>query len=283
MALAAVFVLLAGALVYFWTRPLPPPKVSNYAQLTHDGEAKFLEATDGLRLYFGIEPQGSLRVAEVSVSGGDPVLIPAPPGMIPLSVSPDGDQLLVSDNLLGLWSLPTLGGSPHRLAKTNSLDLGANAAWSPDGKMLVYTNRSDLFLASDGSEARKLLSVPGRPYEPQFSPDETKLRFSVEDPKIGGRSLWEVFLQGTGLHPLLPGLNILSNGDNGKWTPDGRYFIFQSQGQIWVLPEKTGFFRRSIGTPVRLTDSPLNLGSPLPSKDGRKLFVIGQRFQGELS
>jgi Tol biopolymer transport system component len=33
---------------------------------------------------------------------------------------------------------------------------------------------------------------------------------------------------------------------------------------------------------VQLTDSPLNLGSPLPSKDGSKLFVVGQRLQGEL-
>jgi Tol biopolymer transport system component len=38
----------------------------------------------------------------------------------------------------------------------------------------------------------------------------------------------------------------------------------------------------TIGNPVQLTDSPLNLGSPLPSKDGTKLFVVGQRLQGEL-
>ena len=69
---------------------------------------------------------------------------------------------------------------------------------------------------------------------------------------------------------------------NGKWTPDGKYFIFESKGQIWGLPEKTGFFRRSTGTPFKLTDSPLKLASPLPSKDGTKLFVLGQRSLGEL-
>ena len=134
---------------------------------------------------------------------------------------------------------------------------------------------------SDGTEARKLDSAPGRPYAAQISPDETKIRFSVEDPKTG-RSLWEVSVKGANLRPLLPGLHSPADEDNGKWTPDGRYFIFQSNGQIWALPEKTGLLHNSIGTPVQLTDSPLNLGSPLPSKDGRQLFVVGQRLQGEL-
>jgi Tol biopolymer transport system component len=139
-----------------------------------------------------------------------------------------------------------------------------------------------LFLAkSDGTEARKLVSVPGRLYAPQFSPDETKLRFSVEDPRVG-HSLWEVSTQGTNLHPLLPGLHSPSDEDYGKWTADGKYFTFESKGQIWGLPEKTGFFRRSTGTPFELTDSPLKLAFPLPSKDGTKLFVVGQRSLGEL-
>ena len=154
--------------------------------------------------------------------------------------------------------------------------------------MLIYCNRSDLFLAkSDGTEARRLVSVPGRLYAPQFSPDETTIRFNVDDPKTGGHSLWQVSAQGTNLHPLLPGLHTPPDEVNGKWTPDGRYFTFQSKGQIWGLLEVTGFFRRSIlrrstGTPVQLTDSPLKLGWPLPSKDGRKLFVVGQRSRGEL-
>ena len=81
---------------------------------------------------------------------------------------------------------------------------------------------------------------------------------------------------------LFPGLQSPSDEYNGKWTPDGKYFVFESKGQVWGLPEKAGFFRRSTGTPVQLTDSPLKLGWPLPSKDGRKLFVIGQRLRGEL-
>lgn len=35
--------------------------------------------------------------------------------------------------------------------------------------------------------------------------------------------------------------------------------------------------------PVQLTASPLSLSSPLPSKDGKKLFLIGQTYRGELT
>ena len=146
VTLAAVFVLLAGASIYFWTRPLPPPKVSNYVQLTQDGEPKILEATDGLRLYLGMRTSANRKVEEISVSGGDPIPIPVPSeGLTPLSVSPDGSKLLAIDLSGGLWSLPTLGGAPQRLANPFSLVASDAAVWSPDGKMLAYCYWNDYF------------------------------------------------------------------------------------------------------------------------------------------
>jgi serine/threonine protein kinase/Tol biopolymer transport system component len=287
LALAAVLLLLVGAgiFAYLWARPSPPPKVSNYVQLTHDGNPKILEATDGLRLYLEMRGNFSTRVAQVSVSGGDPVAVPAPPEILGFdSVSPDGAELLAADLFGNLWSLPTVGGSPHELTKIGLPDMnGIEATWSPDVKMLAYNKGNDLFLANgDGSEARKLASLPRQPRALTFSPDDTKIRFGLRNLKAGGTSLWEVSTQGTNLHPLLPGLHTPANEERGKWTTDGRYFVFQSNGQIWVLPEKTGFFRNSTGKAMQLTDSPLTLGSPLPSKDGKKLFVVGERLLGEL-
>jgi hypothetical protein len=279
-----LIVAIAGGFGYFLKRPLPLPRVSNYVQLTHDGEPKTLGGTDGARLYFRLGTETSLRIAEASVSGGDPVPIPTPSqGLVPLSVSPDGAEILAVDKPGNLWSLPTLGGSPHRLANTIASDaFGTTAAWSHDGMMLAYCNRSDLFLAkSDGTEARKLISVSGRLFAPEFSADEKKIRFSVEDAKAGGYSLWEVSEQGKGLQLLLSGLHNPSE-NYGKWTPDGKYFVFPSTGQIWALPENSRLFAHSQTKPIQLTDSPLNLGSPLPSKDGKKLFVTGQTLRGEL-
>jgi Tol biopolymer transport system component len=208
-----------------------------------------------------------------------------------LNLSRDGSQLLVvdlpgTDYVRGLrtkgplWSLPVVGGSPRRLGDA----AGVDAAWSADGKMLVYSVGSDLFLArSDGTESRKLLSVNGSLYDPQFSADGSRLRFTVIQASIAGASsLWEVSVQGTNLLPLLPGWHEPPDECCGKWTADGKYFVFQSQGQIWALPERGGLFRRATGQPVQLTSSPLTLFAPLPSKDGRKLFVAGRTDRGEL-
>ena len=79
-----------------------------------------------------------------------------------------------------------------------------------------------------------------------------------------------------------PGWHNPPNERCGKWTADGRYFVFQSRGQIWALAEKKAFPYQSIGEPIQLTSSPLGLFSPVPSKDGKKLFVVGHAYRGEL-
>jgi hypothetical protein len=40
---------------------------------------------------------------------------------------------------------------------------------------------------------------------------------------------------------------------------------------------------KSISQPVQLTSGPMAFFSPLPSKDGKKLFVVGSLQHGELS
>jgi serine/threonine protein kinase/Tol biopolymer transport system component len=283
--LGSVLVISAAILSYLWTSPLPVPRVSNYVRLTHDGAPKQLVGTDGSRLYLATVGGTLSGTAQVSVSGGEPVRIQTPSAtMVPLSVSPDGSNLLVSDQpgtvLAGpLWSLPVLGGSPRRLGEI----AGSDGAWSPDGQTVVYTNRSDVFLAkSDGTESRKLASVAGLAHEPVWSPNGSEIRLTVQDPKTFAQSLWELSAQGTNLHPLLAGWHNPPDECCGRWTADGRYFVFESQGQIWALSERRGFLRRAGGAPVQLTSSPLSLSTPLPCKDGKKLFVVGRTDRGEL-
>jgi len=285
LALGGTVIVAAAVVAYLLARPLSVPKVSNYVQLTHDGEPKYLVGTDGSRLYLHLGTATSPAIAQVSIAGGSIARIAAPSAaMNLLSVSPDGSELLVEDQqgttLQGpLWSLPVLGGSPRRLGDT----VGGGAAWSPDGKRLVYANGSDLLLAkSDGTESHKLVSVAGFAFAPVWSLDGNELRFSVQDPKTSAQSLWEVAAQGTNLHPLLAGWHNPPNECCGQWTADGKNFVFWSQGQIWALPEKGGFLRKPSRTPMQLTSSPLSLSDPLPSKDGKKLFVVGRTFRGGL-
>ena len=292
-AMAGVAVAL-GALVpaYWWIQPLPEPKVANYVQLTHDGLQKSLIGTDGSRIYLhlgsgNLGSSSSQGIAEISSSGGEPRRISITPStdMLPVDLSPDGSQLLVLDGQGAppkgpLWSIPIVGGSPRRLGET----VGETAAWSPDGKMLVYTNLSDMFLAkSDGTESRRLISVKGDIKHVTWSPDSSHLRFDTTESAggLGQQLAWGVSPAGTDLHRLFAGWHNPPDECCGKWTADGKYFVFQSNSQIWAVPRKAGFLH-SEPKPVALTSSPMSLSSPLPSKDGKRLFVIGQTYRGEL-
>jgi serine/threonine protein kinase/Tol biopolymer transport system component len=290
---AALIVFLIGALLaYLWLRPPDVPKVENYVQLTHDGQPKSLIGTDGSRLYVatGVGSSASfvLRgIAELSVTGGLPknIDLAASAGMVPLGLSPDASEILLIDGqgapLKGpLFSVAALGGAPRRIGDF----VAETAAWSPDGKLLAYSNLGDLFLAkSDGTESRKLVGIGGDVRNITWSADGSYLRFDSSETAgtVGLQVEREVSVAGSGLRVLLPGWHNPPDECCGKWTADGKYFVFQSQGQIWALPKRAGLFQGD-PKPIQLTSSPMTLSSPLPSKDGKKLFVVGRTYRGEL-
>ena len=276
-----------ASLIYLQSRPLPVPTVSGYVPVTHDGDPKYLAGTDGARLYFGDFPSEGPVIAQVSASGGDVAHVPVPaPTMLLLAVSPDGATLLVADEVGQssfrgpLWALPVLGGSPRRLGAT----AGQAAAYSPNGLLIAYSDGKDLFTAkSDGAESHKLISLPDVVYDPAWSLDGTLIRFRVGGFSNTQGSLWQVSVDGTNLHPLLPGWRTPPAECCGNWTTDGKYFVFVSGGNVWALAEKEKWFGKSGALPVQLTSGPMSFFSPLPSKDGKKLFVVGALARGELT
>ncbi len=292
IAAAMVIVAVAGA-TYWLMRPLPPPRVTGSVQITNDGRTKFAPTlTDGARLYF-VAADGTANVLyQTAVGGGEPVQYSqrfSSQVATLAGISPDGSQLLVHDgqgtNPEGpLWIVPVLGGPDHRLGDLAALD----GTWSSDGQTMVYTKGYDLYLArSDGSEPRKLVTTAGTPGWPRWSPDQKRLRFTSLDPKTQASSLWEVSAEGRDLHPVLPRWNNPPAECCGTWTPDGRYFLFQStrngRTDIWAIREGQGWLRKSSQEPMQLTNGPLNYLGPVPSKDGKRLFVIGSQPRGELA
>jgi eukaryotic-like serine/threonine-protein kinase len=278
---STLFVLAFAVILYQMARPSLPPKVSGFVQLTEDGGDKGLAATDGSRLYLN-SPRG---MSQLSSTGGEMVPIPSEAhGRGIVNISPDGSTLLVSD-VVGtaldgpFWALPVLGGSPRRLGDV----VGRAGTWFPDGEKLIYTNKNDLFLArKDGTESRKLASLSGNPFDLGLSPDGKTVRLSIHDFKTGSNSIWEISSDGTNLHPLLPGWHNPPNECCGRWTPDGRYYVFEYGRSLWALPEKPGWLQKKSRPPVRLTTEPINFYSPLPSRDGKKLFAVGGKPRGEL-
>jgi Tol biopolymer transport system component len=286
VAVGGLGLVVIALLIYFQSRPLPPPKVSGYVPITHDGNQKGITGTDGARLYFNEFNSAVDVIAQVSGSGGEVARVPIPsPTMVLLAVSPDGARLLVADEVGTafngpLWVLPVLGGSPRRLGDA----VGQGAAWSPDGQTIVYANGHDLFLAkSDGAEPHKLVSAPDRVFDLAWSPDGTVIRFSVAGIGTRQSSLWQVSINGTGLHPLFPAWHTPPNECCGKWTSDGKYFVFRSRGNIWALAEKGSLLGKANGQPLQLTSGPMTFFDPLLSKDGKKLFVVGALARGELA
>jgi eukaryotic-like serine/threonine-protein kinase len=291
-AVAIVLVIAAALAGWMWMRPVAAPQAANYIQLTHDGIQKTLVGTDGSRIFLTDGDSGKEDTAAIPVGGGEPARIALPgANMIPVDLSADGSSFLVVDGTgypeTGpLWSLPVLGGSPRRLGDA----VGAAGSWSPDGKQLTYANGTDVFIANaDGSEPRKISTMKNFVSGLSISPDNTEVRAETEEISqsgsnvvIGERTIWNISVKGQNPEPLVAEWPNTRNECCGKWTEDGRYFIFQSQGQIWALPRNRGLFRGA-PKPVQLTSSPMQLQSPLPSRDGKKLFVVGMTFRGELT
>lgn len=287
---AAAALVSVGVLAWVFRPTLPPPKVVGSVQITNDRLPKVNFFSDGARLYVGENEAGHFVIRQVSTEGGETSQIPIPfSGAYVFDIAPNHSELMVGSSVTGtetelpVWLLPIPSGSPRRLGDVNAHD----GTWSPDGRQIAYASGSSLYLVkSDGSDARKLTTVIGVPFGPVFSPDGNRLRFTVDDPKTASLSLWEVAADGAGLHPLLEGRDKPSRECCGTWTSDGKYFLFQSAHQnvsnIWVRSERSSPFRKISREPIQLTTGPLSFSDPVPSKDGKKLFVIGQQTRGEL-
>jgi Tol biopolymer transport system component len=268
--------------------PVPLPKVTGTTQIAGNAYTFGALSTDGSRLYFRESLADGPALAQVSVNGGDVSLIPTTIHDAVISdISPDHSQLLITNSdavNAPFWNLPLPAGSPRRIG-----DIEAGfASWSPDGKQLVFIKDFDLYIANaDGGNLRKLVSLTyGYPDRAYLSPDGSRIRFSSRESQSNARSIWEVRADGTNLHQLLPGWHTPPRECCGRWTADGRYYVFASgtgdSSDIFALPESSGLLHRSISEPIRLTFGPLKFEGPLVSPDGKKIFVYGSQEHGEL-
>jgi len=286
---AGCVVLLVAALV-FELMARPSPRILGFTQITSGGKVHQLSAlaTDGQRLYFQAADRDRIALAQVSVTGGDSVLIPTPFDNAFLGdIAPDGSSLLIS-SFEGtakdgpVWILPLPAGAPRALGTMTAY----SAAWSPGGRRLIFADGADLYEVNpDGSDARKLATLTARIGDVRISPDGQKIRVTVNDLKTGFSELWELNRDGSQPHPLLPNWNDSPHECCGRWTPDGRYFLFTSlregRNSIWALSERRSWLQQK-AKPVQLTNGPLDFWMPVPSKDGKRIFAMGGQSRSEV-
>jgi serine/threonine protein kinase len=276
--------------IVWWRTPLLQPRILATRQLTHDGAQKDNLMTDGSRIYFMESFGGTSRLAQVSVAGGELAVVNTGTSLsYRASISPDGSELLTSvfrpEIDSQIWAYPVPAGSARRIADLT----GHDPAWAPDGR-LFFGKGNDIWVAEhDGSSPRKLVTTAGLQFPPlgfQFSPDRIHFRFTLGGVTTSVTSIWEARLDGAALRELLPEWNKPPAECCGKWTPNGKYFVFLSTrnnaSNLWVLAEKANFGRTVSHVPMQLTTGPLQMDDVLPSKDGKQIFVVGTQRKGEL-
>lgn len=243
--------------------------------------------SDGAQIFYPRYENGQYDVESVPAAGGESVAVPtglANPELC--DITPDGHGMLLRnlihsrDDLEPLY-VETTGGAAQRVGDILAYD----AAWYPDAKRILYS-ASGIVYATDleGKSRERLFSAPGNAFWFRWAPGGQRLRFTVIDKRSEETSLWEVSSIGEKPHPVFPELH--EQLCCGSWAPDGKLFFFQARVgdafQIWGQRDQ----HRSIW-PVRHHPFPLIFGAesyrgPIPSKDGRKLFVRAEAPHGEL-
>ena len=282
--LAVPAITLAG--LWMILRPLPPPRVLGYEKVTNDSAQKIPPLlTDGPRLYFNESSADGYFVAQVSVEGMPVPVSPLLKGFILMDIASNGAELLVQesttdridrDTHFAIFSLP--GGPMRRLAVN-----GHSGVWSSDGSRMAYAEGSTLYSAMhDGSRARKLTTVDGTVQDLRWAPDGKSLQFGLSSRANNLGYLWQIDPDGSRLRRVVPDISA-----GGAWM--NSWFVFQggkvsTQGEPSdLMAMRADSWRWHASGVIPLTSGPMELQSPVASRDRYGLFAIGHISKGELS
>ena len=186
--------------------------------------------------------------------------------------SPDGRYIAfcrISKDATGIYIIPALGGAERKVRDTlwderefDEVFRFGRLSWSPDGKLLAYSDRSSrseaaasIFLLSlDSREVRKLTSAlrSRGDFYPEFSPDGQTLAFARDSQ--GVESIYAI--------PVSGGEERRLTSDTAQkwglaWTADGREIVFANVGWLWRVsrrggePERLQFSQDAIQPSIR--------------------------------
>ncbi|MBA3271898.1 MAG: PD40 domain-containing protein [Acidobacteria bacterium] len=152
------------------------------------------------------------------------------------SWSPDGREIAFgSRGLAATLIVGAQGGEPRQLARGNS---GDAAAWSPDGRWLVFRRQDRLYrVARDGGEPSPLPPTAEPPYTPRFSRDGRSIYFSAITGPRENHDHWKLSLA-DGQISRLTKLQGRRGSLGYVFATDERYLYFtwrEDDGDIWVM------------------------------------------------
>jgi DNA-binding winged helix-turn-helix (wHTH) protein len=258
-SLVAILLIVGIVASWRWTvKTTRVPKVLGFRQLTNDGQAKRGPlVADGPRIYFNeVLPGPRNMVFQVSIRGGEaaPLAIQLKQPTV-VDASEDGTELLLANSEAdgdSIWIQPVSAGSPRRVGTV----LAHDAAFGPNESNVIYGRGTEVYSINlDGNGLRKVPTAGHIAFGFRYSPDARALRYTVFDVQLDDMSIVESTADGSKFGKIL-------GGCCGRWTVDGRYFVFQSRrdGRLdfWTLPENKAFvWGTHRGKPTQLTAGPL--------------------------
>lgn len=264
----------------------PAPKVLKIVQISHNGHLDpwGRVTSDGARLFYLERAGGQWNVMQVPASGGEAQPFPEPSRNTRfVAISADRSEFLsfpfvVRGPDLPLSLTPVVGGPSQRVGDV----IADDAVFGPDGRRIFFTKPDGIYSCDrDGSGIQRLVALGSRSENPRWSKDGKRLRFTLFDQSPKGSSIWEVYADGSSLHPVLANFNFPGEECCGEWSGDGRYFFFDSVRDnlrsIWAIRDDKGSWLSAAPEPVQLTIGPRGrgYGGSIPDGNDARLFVWG--------
>jgi len=171
------------------------------------------------------------RIEKIPATGGTPQVIDT--GFANRcnndhGISPDGTQLVISDNSQEehqslVYIVPISGGAPRRITqKSPSYWHG----WSPNGKTLAFVGERngdfDVYaIPAAGGEEKQLTTAKGLDDGPEYTPDGKYIYFNSE--RTGHMQIWRMRADGSEQEQV-------TFGEENDWfphlSPDGQQMVF---------------------------------------------------------
>ena len=236
---------------------------------------------DGTKVLFN-SWDGARRIYEVSIEGGQPVLVSTNCQDVPLcdendpSYSPDGGRVAfvrvedagaTQSSVIGIRHLATheviLIESTRVPLSTGNL---AQPTWSPDGLQIAYHRNTQSptddrptkirieIVNVDGTGLRELPAPTGeaKAGDPDWSPDGSLIVFSTmpnregEGDGNGSPGIFTIHPDGTGLTDVCGAC--LQGGIAPSWTPEGEHILFWGF-RTWAMMDPDGANMAHINSP----------------------------------
>ena len=286
LVISVVVVLLAavGVIYHFWNNSRTPTGPAKISQISHWDKPMFGAALspDGHTVAFSSQVAGVAQVFVMLTSGGEPLQLTNDEGdKFVDSFSPDGTQIYYSRNRSSdeEWAIPTLGGTPTRIAA------GLSLVPSPDGASVFYVKgeNSGIFRADKSGlneervfnmDAAKLLPRKILPY-----PDGKRLLVLTSDPI----SLLPVF------HAYEVNLSSRSSVELGTIEAESGIISWAESGKSVLVSRTvnglTNIWKYDLGdkTSSQITSGIGPDSSPMYDPAGKGIFFISGKSTGILT